>query len=216
MLRVLNMQTIFYAYFMLGSFSLGYSLLRIGFPKIQEEDLLKKIVYSYLLGLIIFGTGLIAGETLGIEAFIVFSLVMYFFLACAMYIARIATKQTDSAKLIKEKDKINVPQKALSKEEKAAKINAENEEKTKKEEKKEPIKGEIFKVKESNVIAELRRKTAKTEESQKTEEKEKMLKKLREYAKDINKKGEKQKKQEKDLKDELEEELIEQTAEEEY
>lgn len=200
------MQSFFYAYFMLGSFSLGYSLLRIGFPKKQGAELIEKIVYSYLLGLIIFGTGLIAGEVFGLEAFIIFSLLMYFFLICIMFVARTATRQNDSIELIKEKRKIKVPQKALTKEEIAKNKKEEKEEILKqkeKDEKKETTKGEFFKVKESNVIAELRKKTIKIDENDKKSEKENMLKKLREYAKDITKKKKKN-----DLTEEAENELM--------
>lgn len=50
------------AYFLAGSFSLGYGAARIGFPKVQDFDTLKKIGIGFGFGVVFFG--LSAGLTL--------------------------------------------------------------------------------------------------------------------------------------------------------
>jgi len=43
------------AYFLAGSFSLGYGAARVGFPQVQQFDTLKKIGIGFAFGLIFFG-----------------------------------------------------------------------------------------------------------------------------------------------------------------
>ncbi|MFA6420398.1 MAG: hypothetical protein WCW13_06370, partial [archaeon] len=53
------MDLLIYAFFLLGSFSSGYLLLRTGFPNTQTLPLVKKLALSYLIGAIVFGGAII-------------------------------------------------------------------------------------------------------------------------------------------------------------
>lgn len=112
------MMGILYLVSLIGSFSIGYSALRIGFPEIQNEELNKKIGMGYLLGLIIFLPSILA-IFLDLELFFfLFAIGMYGFLSTIMFIVRIYYNKEDTVELIDTKQTPIIPKKALTPEEK--------------------------------------------------------------------------------------------------
>ena len=58
-------QEILAGFFFLGSFSLGYAVLRIGFPAKQRDSIVSKIIFGYVIGALIIAIGLIASVLVG-------------------------------------------------------------------------------------------------------------------------------------------------------
>lgn len=230
------MLLILYITSLLGSFSIGYSLLRIGFPEYQEKTSLEKIGYGYLVGIIVFIPSIISVFLTNEKFFFLFATGSFAVIFIAMLIIRTYYQKKDKAELIKKEFSRYVPKKAMTKQERE-RIGKENEEKEeentekydiekfkkekaeefgvsekfeksnistlgnkesglfiktsenrkaseKKKKEDEKENNQIFKEKEPNVIAELRRKTiGNSEEKKSISEKEEELKKLRELLK---------------------------------
>lgn len=193
------MQELFFVYSAIGSAPLGYFLLRLGFPKTQNLNSLKKAGYSFLLGLIVIIPSIIISQTV-LETFLITTIIIFTILGLIFYARRIIANETDNVVLTIEARKREIPDAVLTtkeKEEKKVKIESVTE--------KEPasfdsnsikVKGEIFKEKDSSVVNELRKninpkneKEVTLSKDNKSDEKEKvdLIKKLRDAAKGIKK-----------------------------
>jgi hypothetical protein len=186
------MELIFYLLTLAGSSSFGYSLLRTGFPKTQSLQTINKIIYGYGAGLVVVVPSVITAVLFGEGSFFLMLGVIYGLLFAILLVRRISFDDHDSFKLIKkEKQRAILPKKILTKDEK------ENSGRVKKITENivnKPIvssvkiKEHIFKEKQPNVIAQLRKKTTKIENESKQQEKEEALKKMKSFAKQIDKK----------------------------
>ena len=192
------MEIVFYALSFIGSFSIGYGILRAGFPEKQSLQAMEKLGYGYGIGAIIFIPGLIAAGFFGGKGFLAISSIMLFILFAAMLAKRYATGETDSVPIQKEKRaRPALPRKVMAEEEKsggAVQVVSASK-----------IGEQIFKEKEPNVIAEVRKKTSEMEQKKRSEEKDEALKRLRNFARDIKIKESKSAKKKKAEDDELEE-----------
>jgi len=184
------MEIIFYVLALLGSSSLGYSLMRTGFPKTQNFELLNKIIYGYALGLVVVVPAVATAWFFGAASFflmlgIIFGLLFIIFIA-----KRISYADIDNIPLQKEeKKKVFIPKKVLTLEEKE--IDRDVEEKVKVAiqpsiVRPAKIKEQIFKEKQPNVINQLRKKTTAIENEKNKEDKADALAKMKNFAKQIN------------------------------
>jgi len=212
------MDMIIYPLILLGSFSTGYSLLRVGFPKKQELSYLEKGAYGLIFGVITFAPAIYVGIQIGISGFFITAILAYLLFFSILYTKRFFLHETDSVELIKEtKSKERIPLSVLT--------NEEKEEYLKKDKENNPTenkptllknspniadqpKREIFKEKEDNLVDSIQIKTKqKKDNNESEEEKKKILASLRIFGKQISKKEEKKEiiKEEDEL-EELEEE----------
>lgn len=106
-----------YLIFLVGSFSIGYSLLRIGFPEFQEKEFKEKIGMGYLIGLIVFLPSILSVFFNVEKFFFLFAISSYAFIAIVMFIVRTYYKKEETTQLIKENYFHKIPKKALTKEE---------------------------------------------------------------------------------------------------
>ena len=210
------MEIVFYLLTALGSSSLGYSLLRTGFPKTQALETMNKILYGYALGLVVVLPAIATAMYFGAGSFFLMLGVIYGLLFAGFIAKRFSFEEKDDIPLVeKEKDNITIPRKILKKENKVEStltdrhpIIATNKTKTtpaRINTNSSPIKikEQIFKEKQPNVIAELREKTTKIEEEKKQVEKENALKKMKSFAKQIEKNKNKKKNYDEIDEDEL-------------
>jgi hypothetical protein len=109
-----------YLIFLAGSFSIGYSLLRIGFPEFQEKEITQKIGMGYLVGLIVFIPSILSIFFTVEKFFFLFALGSYGFIAMVMFLVRTYYKKEETAQLIPENTFKKIPKKALTKEEQEA------------------------------------------------------------------------------------------------
>ncbi len=112
------MLTILYLIFFLGSFSLGYAIIRIGFPKTQEKSFIEKIGQGYLMGLIIFLPSILSIYFELEKFFFLFAAGSIGFISIIMLIIRTYLKKEDDVNLISDSNKQFIPNKVLTKEEK--------------------------------------------------------------------------------------------------
>jgi len=192
------MDIVFYLLALVGSFSLGYGILRTGFPRMQEAGKIKKIGYGYGLGAIVFVPGIVAASTFGDKGFFLVSGVVFACLFGVMLVKRVAGKEKDASPLVKEeKTKIELPRKVLTDEEKSGnEVGVVSADKTREQ---------IFKEKEPSVIAAVKKDTLKMEQKRIDKEKEEALKKLRSFAREIKTGGPQEGSKKKVADDELEE-----------
>ncbi len=111
------MLTTLYLIFLVGSFSIGYSLIRIGFPEVQEKSIMEKIGMGYLIGLIVFLPSILSIFFTFEKFFFLFALGSYGFIAMIMFIVRSYNKKEDLVELNKKEFFNKIPKKALTKEE---------------------------------------------------------------------------------------------------
>ncbi len=107
---------IIYGITFIGSFSLGYLILRTAFPEKQKLLPSKKLIYGYLIGVPIIIISSAFGENYFFFIFTFIS-VLIFTLALGK---RLSLKEEDFVKLKKIKKQEIVPEKALTREEKIA------------------------------------------------------------------------------------------------
>jgi len=106
-----------------GSFSLGYGIMRLGFPKNQGLVGEQKAGWGYLFGGIIFIPSIGAAMLFGDIGFFILSPLICFVLAMMMYVMRITGHEVDSTPLVAEEThKREIPQRLLTKEEKERKL----------------------------------------------------------------------------------------------
>lgn len=107
---------IMYALAFLGSFSLGYLLLRTAFPGKQKMLLSEKLQFGYIIGAPLIVISSIFGEQ---YFFFVFTFLSVLVFAIA-YTKRISFKEDDYVALEKIEKKSFIPEKGLTKEEQQA------------------------------------------------------------------------------------------------
>jgi hypothetical protein len=192
------MELVFYILTLLGSSSLGYSLLRTAFPKTQSLGMMNKVLYGYALGAIVVVPAMVTALFFGATSFFLILGLMYALLFIIFIAKRISYNENDGVKLKKEeKVEVAIPRRILTKEEKEGRSNIIKKPiKAKQIIRNTPvaqikIKEQIFKEKQPNVIAELREKTTKIEKEKKLSDKEEALKKMKSFAKQIDKKKKK-------------------------
>ena len=215
-----------YALALVGSCSVGYSLLRLIYPEKQSASIGEKIGYSYGIGLIVFLPGIISIVMLGDKLFFIGSGAVYLVLFIAFYAKRKASGLADNEELVVQKTKRFIPTRVLTDEEKASQKqeqtnNYANNTPTPKDLNKTSnnktsnnnisnndntnhrktnfgelkvvnsgeIKEQLFKEKQPNVIAKLREKTLNVETQKKEDERKASLARLKELAKQVNKKN---------------------------
>jgi len=191
------MEIVFYLLTILGSSSFGYSLLRTGFPKTQQLETINKILYGYGVGLIVVVPSVITAMYFGVGSFFLMLGIIYGLLFLILFTKRISYSDKDVTKLVEIKEKkVALPKKVITAEEKEtrtkvkevakATINIPTVRSVK-------IKEHIFKEKQPNVIAQLRKKTTEIEKEKKSDEKVATLKKMKSFATQIDKKKSKKK-----------------------
>ena len=160
------MELVFYILTLLGSSSLGYSLLRTAFPKTQSLGMMNKVLYGYALGAIVVVPAMVTALFFGATSFFLILGLMYALLFIIFIAKRISYNENDGVKLKKEeKVEVAIPRRILTKEEKEGRSNIIKKPiKAKQIIRNTPvasikIKEQIFKEKQPNVIAELREKT---------------------------------------------------------
>jgi len=196
----LIMQELVYLTHFLGSFSLGYFLMRLAFPDAQQFGIEKKLGMGLLIGVIVSFPGFLAAIIFQKDYFYALTFVIFILLIISFFIKRKMYFEEDLAPLIEEKRKIELPKKVLTKEElgeerdieevlKNQQINLENQ------------KEQIFKQKNTNVIGDLREIISSPSEDEKEKQKKEMLEKLRNEAKKISPNKVNQEKKENKIKE---------------
>jgi len=191
------MTPLVYGFFLLGSFPLGYALLRTGFPSAQKKGIFTKLAIGYFLGTIVFAIpiALIYLFALGEEYFALASLVTFALFFVVMYTKRASFQETDPIipKAIKPRN-IPAPQ-VIERESLPKKIVFETGlmVKTKDDGK---GKKQVFKEKEDTILSALAKKTNEIESKNQQQEKNAALEKLRQSAQQIKEKAQVKKKSE--------------------
>jgi hypothetical protein len=197
------MQALFFGLALLGSCSLGYSLLRTGFPEKQDSTQIEKLSYGYGLGILIFIPGMATALLVNEQFFFLVTAIFYAMLFAAFFIKRKYNKETDTTELIVEKFVSKIPTKVLTDEEKIKKETklADDEEfgpepdlipkrKISSDEKItiiNPIntKEQLFKEGKTNVIEKLREKTLSANDLESNKKRAAALNKLKGFAKEM-------------------------------
>ena len=112
------MQALFFGLTLLGSCSLGYSLLRAGFPQRQNSKKIEKLAYGYALGILVFIPGMILALIINEQFFFLITAIIYIILFSIFMAKRKYKNEIDDTPLIIEKIKVVIPNKVLTKEEK--------------------------------------------------------------------------------------------------
>lgn len=86
-----------YSFLILGSYSLGYGLIRIGFPLIQKRNLFEKIAIGYIGGIILFGLPffIIDSFTLNEIYYALFSLIILLAIILILFLKRTILNEED-------------------------------------------------------------------------------------------------------------------------
>ncbi|MDD3083430.1 MAG: hypothetical protein PHP82_00205 [Candidatus ainarchaeum sp.] len=205
------MQALFYGIAIAGSFSIGYSLLRIILPKKQEANILEKISYSYALGLIVFLPGMILSLLIFEKFFFITASIFYAILFIIFFIIRKKFNLVDDVKLLEEKKIIYIPKKVLTKEEKMKNKEIDYEKPNLDIISEKETKKQLFKEKKLNVIENLREKTLEIKEKKSDDNRKETLERLKGFAEQVNKKKKLEKKEtiNKNKQDDIDEEEIE-------
>jgi uncharacterized membrane protein YgaE (UPF0421/DUF939 family) len=225
------MQELLFIVSFIGSFSLGYMILRTALPEKQSASLQEKLGYSYALGIIMFIPSFIVASSISAKSFFLIFIITFIIFFIGALVKRKMDNSEDEIELIKEEKSEVIPKKILKKEreeknwrnknfpkkeniikeEKNIKKEAEKKKKTFSSGELKVIGGDkqIFKEKEPSVIDKLREKTTESNKEISENEKKKTLEKLRGFAKDIDKK----KNLEKNKKDFEEDEELEEIKE---
>jgi hypothetical protein len=208
-------------FFLLGSFSIGYSLARIGFPSIQNANVGKKLGLGYVLGLIVLGVPALLGVLIQVpeQAFFLLGFLAYAILLIILFVKRASKKEKDPIVLKKEKPKLVIP-KMVSSKSTAVELDPKKiffEHGLMVGGKRATLPGEIkkqvFKEKADNnmVLKAIERKTKEMEAKNQESEKNVALDRLRAYAQQIKEKKLEKKKtelEEAEQMDEIEEDLL--------
>ncbi len=208
------MKEVLYSFFLMGSVSAGYSLVRTAFPKIQLKKMTTKIILGYIFGFIIFGIPLTAIYLLGIDSsyFLGLGLILYTLIFIIMYAKRVLFKEIEIIQKVEEKKTAQIPSSILKKDAIERKIMFEKGLMVKSAGTKimrpEEVKKQVFKEKDNTIIQSIDKKTKEMEKVETEVQKREALEKLRAIAKEISKKkpSELRKAESQDL---VEEELLE-------
>jgi predicted membrane protein len=202
-------------YYIFGSFSLGYGLLRVGFPASQNYTGEKKLIIGFIIGVLIFWIALIANIAMQTENFYVLAILITATIFILFYAKRRVFSETDPEIIVERKTRIvedQVIQQMDAKETKPritfedglmVKGKSVQETKTKKQ---------VFKEKEGNILNTLQDKTSELENEDEVKKKEDVLEKLRNSARQIS--DTKKAKTKEEDEEEIEEELLSDIGEE--
>ncbi len=205
------MIAILYGFALIGSFSLGYSLLRLIMPQKQDSSIIEKISYGYAFGLLIFFPGMVLSLIVFDRLFFVSSSIVYIILFTIFFVIRKKSGFVDDVELIKEKKSTYIPKKILKATEKENLVKNKFNSKPEQQDIKNgflntnKINKQIFKEKKTNIIESLRAKTIEIKGETKEQDKNAALKKLKSFAIQIDKKNNKKK----DYEDEINEKELE-------
>jgi len=222
------MQELVYVFFLLGSFSIGYSIIRTAMPKIQLSPMTNKIAYGYGVGALVFGVpiAIILGLELNSDYFFILGIIMYLILMCVAFIVRVSSKSVDPEVIVeKKKRRTAIPEKGLTKAEKMPTSQRIRFEEGLMMKGSAPtpkvtpamIKNQVFKDKNSNVLKVIDKNTKELESKSNVEQKNAALAKLRQMAQDISGKKqplEKKKKDEDEEIEDIEEDLLNELGDE--
>lgn len=191
---------------MLGSYSIGYGLVKAGFPKIQKRNIFEKIAFGYMGGIILFGIPLLvmsAFKLLDIYYFVI-CVITYLILTLALLLKRTLLNEQDSLtqeeerELNKKNSNTQIPSNQttysnpenetneelpnLNDQTSASQMNFEKGLmiRSRKNE------GQVFKERNKSDISRLRDATNRLEQNESEEQKNSILAKLRSYAQEIS------------------------------
>jgi len=180
LLYLFSTQNVLYAGSAIGSVSWGYFLLRTGFPITQSYNKVKKLLLSYVLGLIVFGAGIGFAFTVSENFFFAASCFALAVLFLALAIKRVLLQQKDFVPLKKEETYATLPKRVLTSEESGLRIVKQDSNAKKNE--------QVFKEQETKVngiLSEVAQGTSQFEQKNSDREKEEALGRLRALAKQI-------------------------------
>lgn len=146
-----------------GSLSIGYSVIRIGWPETQGFTATEKISYGFMAGLPIAVISVIVAGGFGAKYFFFMFGALYALFAAVALAKRVSFSEKDSAPVARKKRRERVPEKILAGDKKSY----SQKENTKQKE-------QVFKEKKTNILAELRRKLLRTEQADESEKKRAM------------------------------------------
>jgi len=225
------MDILIYIILLLGSYSIGYGLVRIGFPLVQKRNFIEKIAFGYIGGIILFGIPFLITSAFNLmdTYYILVCLIVYFILFLILLLKRTFLNETDELTLEEQLEKTKLEE--LNKKDYKNPVNyADLVKETKNDEplilkntapahhinfdqglmvKSRTNEGQVFKEENKNIMNQIRSNTSTLENNASEEQKNSILTKLREYAKEIsNSKKSKEQTQEEEEDKENEEELL--------
>jgi hypothetical protein len=224
------MQAIFYGIAIIGSFPIGYSLIRTILPEKQDSENIEKIAYGYALSLLVFIPAMIISLMVFEKFFFITTGIIYAILFTIFLAKRKMSNLVDEVELIEEKEETKIPKRVLTDEEKETnyqKIKPVNfkEQKNNFNKKKDITNKNNTSNKKNldddspkkiNVIESLREKTLEIKEKNYNEEKSINLDKLKDFAKQIEKKKSTTETINKSKKDDIDEKELEEIGNEEF
>ncbi|MFA5930766.1 MAG: hypothetical protein WC821_00475 [archaeon] len=213
------MNYLLYAFFILGSFSPGYMLLRAGFPSTQNWGMIQKISLGYFLGLILFGLPVLVIAALGLNEtyYSLLCIILITLLFGVMFVKRISLQEVDPVipKVEKKKKPFvqEVPASIVEKTQTMPQKKIVFEQGLIVKSKEGETKKQVFKEKPSNIVNTVIKNTAEIENKTKENEKNEALERLRKFAQQI-KLSKKQTKTEDEDGNEIEEDLLSKMSDE--
>jgi hypothetical protein len=159
-----------------GSFSIGYSIIRLGWPETQGFSVTEKISYAFLAGLPISIISIIVAFGFGAKYFFFMFGALYALFIAVAFAKRISFEETDSTQLVKKKKRELIPEKILAGDKKSY-FNAESANQ----------KEQVFKEKKTSIISDLKQRLLGSEQN-KDAEKKNALQQLKAIAKSNEKK----------------------------
>lgn len=187
------MQEVLYGFFLVGSFSVGYSLVRTAFPKVQLKKITTKILYSYLFGLIVFETPLIVIYLFEADPTYFFGLCLFLYslMFIIMYAKRRLFKEIEIIQKMDKNETAQIPSFILEKDaaerrimfEKGLMVKSSGSKITSPGE----LKKQIFGKTDNTIIQFVDKKTKEMEKLESEVQKRETLKKLRAIAKEMSK-----------------------------
>ncbi|VVB74808.1 Uncharacterised protein [uncultured archaeon] len=181
------------AFFLAGSFSIGYGAARVGFPAVQQFDALKKIGAGFAFGLVFFGISAVLTLLSGNNG--TYFLIVAFITGISfvgLFAKRIFLGETDMEIIQPKKEHARAPDAAQTEtgpEESALStrpaITFEQGLMIKTKGEGEKAGARVFKEKESNILRKLNETTKGIEEADLEKKKKEALEKLRKSARQI-------------------------------
>ena len=203
------MDNLIYLTLMAGSYSIGYGLIRAGFPKVQKKSFIVKIASGYIAGLLLFGLSFLIIDTLKVLDiyYVIICIILYFILFLLLILKRTIFNETDEitpeerlyeginteskistftkpenfSNLIKDdKVKEELPTKNINPDI-ANRITFDQGLMVKSRNNED----QIFRGEDTNIIGKVQKETTNLETTQNEEQKNSVLEKLRGYAQEI-------------------------------
>ena len=206
------MNPLIYGFFLLGSFPLGYALLRTGFPSTQKTGLFSKLAIGYLIGAIIFAIPLVLIFLFGLgeQYFSLASVITFILLFIIMFTKRVSLQETDPTLPKQTKHRNVIAPEVIEKQSRPNKMAFEQGLMVKTKDNLEGKK-QVLKEKGESILSALAKKTNEIESKNQQDEKKSALEKLRQSAQQIKEKAQPKKKselKEAEEMDEIEEDLL--------